>query len=321
MAARTLFVMFYAGAIEGHDRWIRPSQVTDMSDQQAEMMTDADRQAWVVHSLSSKKERPLNTWYAPNSREPVRDETIRYGFISLGAVVERSGLPVTTPLPKYAMTQVFASLFDESLIGIDLELAIQHWQKSHLNPAALSRIRLLHSNAAAATAGAIQAILPNAGVITLEAGPSGVIGKSVLEQFAPKFLKNPAVLWLSQSGEKIGIDLASQLRLKIDPSKTLPDVILVDLGEKKDGSDMLFVFIEIVASDGPVDSLRKKKLTEIAIEAGFSPEHLAFVTAFKDRSSPAFRKAIPEIAWGTYVWFCSEPDFIIELKAGSQLKA
>lgn len=319
MAARTLYVMFYAGAIEGQERWIRPSQVTDMSDEQAELLSDEERNAWVEQALSRKKERPANTWYAPNSREPVRDETIRYGFIALGAVWERAGLPVTTPLPKYAMTQKFASLFDESLVGQQLEDAILAWQKAHLNPAALSRIMLLGANAAAANSDTITATLPNAGVVTLESGPSGVIGKCVIEDFAPKFLKNPAVLWLSQSGEKVGIDLASRLKLKIDPSKTLPDVILVDLGTKTDGSDMLFVFIEIVASDGPVNSVRKKKLTEIAVEAGFSPEHLAFVTAFQDRSASAFKKAMSELAWGTYAWFCSEPDNIISLKDGKSL--
>lgn len=68
MAARTLYVMFYAGAVEGADRWIRPSQVTDMSDVQAALLTDEERQSWVKQALSSKKDRPVTTWYAPNSR-------------------------------------------------------------------------------------------------------------------------------------------------------------------------------------------------------------------------------------------------------------
>ncbi|EHD2270853.1 restriction endonuclease [Vibrio cholerae] len=319
MAARTLYVMFYAGAVEGADRWIRPSQVTDMSDVQATLLTDEERQSWVKQALSSKKDRPVTTWYAPNSREPVRDETIRYGFIALGAVIERTGLPVTTPLPKYAMSKAFAALFNVDLIGDDLEALIRSWQNSHLNAAALSRIRLLGAHATAAASDQITATLPNSGLVMLESGPSGVIGKAVIEQFARKFLKTPAVLWLSQSGEKVGIDLASRLKLKIDPSKTLPDVILVDLGTKTDGSDMLFVFIEIVASDGPINSMRKQKLTEIAIEAGFSAQNLAFVTAFQDRSAAPFKKAMSELAWGTYAWFCSEPDNLIELRNGSSI--
>ncbi|GGW96647.1 hypothetical protein GCM10007391_33460 [Alteromonas halophila] len=285
-----------------------------MFDRQAQRLHVSERESWSSYSLSSKKERPVNTWYAPNSREPVRDETIRYGLIALGAVVERQGLPVTTPKPKYALAADFSALFDESLSSDALDANIAAWQKDHLNPAALSRIRLLSAGAAAISSDAVSAKLPNNSLITLEAGPSGVIGKSVLEDFAPRFLKNPAVLWLSQSGEKIGIDLASQLNLQIDPSKTLPDVILVDLGTQADGSDMLFVFIEIVASDGPVNSIRKEKLTNIAIDAGFSTKHLSFVTAFQDRSAPAFKKSMSELAWGTYVWFCSEPDNIIVLR-------
>ena len=58
MAARTLYVMFYAGAIDGQERWIRPSQVTDMSDEQAVLLSDEERNAWVEQALSSKKERP-----------------------------------------------------------------------------------------------------------------------------------------------------------------------------------------------------------------------------------------------------------------------
>lgn len=57
MAARTLYVMFYAGAIEGQDRWIRPSQVTDMYDEQAEQLSDDEREAWVKRALSSKNDR------------------------------------------------------------------------------------------------------------------------------------------------------------------------------------------------------------------------------------------------------------------------
>lgn len=319
MAARTIYVMFYAGAIEGYERWIRPSQVTDMSDDQANKLADTERADWVQQSLSSQKPRPPVTWYAPNSREPVRDETIRQGFIALGAVVERPNMPVTTPRPKYSIASSFAALFDGDLTNDDLNKAIQEWQTSHLNPAALGRIKLVGAHVAAANSDKVTATLPNSSVVTLEAGPSGIIGKSVIEQFSKKFLKNPAVLWLSQSGEKVGIDLASNLKIKIDPSKTLPDIILVDLGARADGGDMLFVFIEVVASDGPINAFRKGKLTEIAVEAGFEAEQLVFVTAFQDRSSPAFRKAMSELAWGTYAWFCSEPDNLIDLQDGQSV--
>ena len=35
MAAKTIFVMLYTGAVTDRDRWIRPDQVTRMTDDQA----------------------------------------------------------------------------------------------------------------------------------------------------------------------------------------------------------------------------------------------------------------------------------------------
>lgn len=68
MAAKTIYVMFYAGAIEGSDRWVRPSQVTDMTDDQAQLTDVESRKAWVKMMLSNKKKKPENPWYAANSR-------------------------------------------------------------------------------------------------------------------------------------------------------------------------------------------------------------------------------------------------------------
>ncbi|WP_419616399.1 BsuBI/PstI family type II restriction endonuclease, partial [Thiolapillus sp.] len=39
----------------------------------------------------------------------------------------------------------------------------------------------------------------------------------------------------------------------------------------------------------------------------------AFLTAFLDRSSQPFKKSISELAWGSYAWFSTEPDYIIDL--------
>ena len=43
MAARTVFSMLYVGAIEGNDRWIRPDQVTRMTDEQARLTSETAR--------------------------------------------------------------------------------------------------------------------------------------------------------------------------------------------------------------------------------------------------------------------------------------
>ena len=37
----------------------------------------------------------------------------------------------------------------------------------------------------------------------MEAGPSSIITKAVVEVFALRFLHDPAVLWISESGNKV----------------------------------------------------------------------------------------------------------------------
>lgn len=316
MAARTVYVMFYAGAIEGSDNWIRPSQVTDMSNAQAASIDDDSRLAWMTSSMSTKKIRPSDAWYAPNSREPIRDETIRTGFIPCRAVIERPGVPTTSSKPKYALNAAFAALFDPSLTAEALKEAIEKWQNFHLSKTAISRLRLMKQGAAAAAKDAVSVTFPNGEIRSLAPGQSSVIAKAVIEVFGPRFLKQPTVLWLSESGNKVVARdeaVAGALGLKIDPTKALPDIILVDLGLDDNGSDMLVVFVEVVASDGPINRERKSALTTMALEAGFDKHHLAFLTAYSDRSSQPFRRSISELAWGSYAWFVSEPENIIDL--------
>jgi hypothetical protein len=78
----------------------------------------------------------------------------------------------------------------------------------------------------------------------------------------------------------------------------------------------LLVFIEAVATDGPINDLRKTALSRIAQEAGFQSEHVAFVTAYLDRGAQPFKKTVGGLAWGTYAWFASEPDKLMMLSAG-----
>ena len=43
IAAKTIFVMLYIGAIEGAECWLRPDQVTRMTDAQATLAEDQNR--------------------------------------------------------------------------------------------------------------------------------------------------------------------------------------------------------------------------------------------------------------------------------------
>ncbi|WP_419614837.1 BsuBI/PstI family type II restriction endonuclease, partial [Thiolapillus sp.] len=243
-------------------------------------------------------------------------ETIRTGLIPLQAVVVRQGIPTTSSKPTYALQKGFSELFSINLYGDDLDAAIENWQKRYLSKAAITRLKLM-KDYGSEDSESVQIKFPDGAIRKLEPGPSSLISKAVIEEFAPRFLKKPKVLWLSESGNKVVAQdeaLAKALGLQIDPSRTLPDIILVDLGDDSSGLEILVVFTEVVASDGPINRQRKEILTTLATEAGFDPEHLAFLTAFLDRSSQPFKKSISELAWGSYAWFSTEPDYIIDLR-------
>ena len=88
IAAKTVFVMLYIGAVYGVDRWLRPDQVTRMSDDQASLADDQDRVAWLADSMRPAADHIQGRWFAANTREPIRDETLREGLVRLGAVRE-----------------------------------------------------------------------------------------------------------------------------------------------------------------------------------------------------------------------------------------
>ncbi|HYW54527.1 MAG TPA: BsuBI/PstI family type II restriction endonuclease [Dongiaceae bacterium] len=124
------------------------------------------------------------------------------------------------------------------------------------------------------------------------------------------------MLWLSESGNKVVArdeNLAASIGLAIEADRDLPDVILVDLA----ADEPLLVFVEVVATDGPVTERRRDAISKQTDAAGFARKRIAFVTAYVDREAPAFRRTIGTIAWGTFVWFASEPDNIIVLRRGN----
>jgi hypothetical protein len=259
-------------------------------------------------------------WYAPNTREPIRDETIRSGLVLTGAVIERAGLPTTSAKPRYALRRDFAALFEEGEPEASAKKKMGRWQKKSLSPAALARIRLMQAAVVASERGDVLVKFPNGETRRMAAGPSSIISKAVIEEFTPRLLKAPGVVFLSESGNKVVArddQLARSSGLNIDPERNLPDIILVDLGPKSP----LLVFVEVVATDGAVTQPRMEALLGIAVTAGFDAKHVAFLSAFSDRRTSAYRKLASELAWGSFAWFSSEPDAIVLFRKSGPKKA
>lgn len=317
IAAKTVFVMLYIGAVEGDRRWLRPDQVTRMTDTQAALSEDGDREAWLEASMRPSGDAIQGRWYAANTREPIRDETLRDGLVRTGAVDERSGLPTTSPQPRYALVEDFAALFDPSLTNEALHAAIADWQTEHLSAGALARVEILRRGAVARE-GHVLVTFPSGETREMEPGPSSVISKAVVEEFAPRFLSQPGVNWLSESRNQVVArddELAQAIGLRIEPGRNLPDAILVDLGP----AEPLLVFVEVVASAGPVSDARQSALLAIATEAGFRDNQVAFVTAYADRDDAAFKRTVSELAWRSFAWFMSDAEHIIALHGGTHV--
>ncbi|WP_218054410.1 BsuBI/PstI family type II restriction endonuclease [Phenylobacterium immobile] len=311
VAASTIYTALYIGAIEGEDVWLGPKHVYRMTVDQAALTGDADRLGYIATIRRPNGEVAGQRWYQDTTRESIRDDTLREGLVVVGAVMMKTGLPTTSSKPRYALRADFAALFDPLLEGNALDTALSDWRSAKLNKGALARLAIVRQGAGQ-TADAVLVKFPNGETRLMSPGPSSEITRAVVEVFAIRFLAKPAVLSISESGNKVvqrDLALAQSVGLNIQADENLPDVVLVDL----EPEHPLLVFVEVVASDGPVGVRRKAALEKLATGAGFPTEHVAFVTAYLDRSAGPFKKTVNSLAWGTYAWFAAEPEQLMML--------
>ena len=313
MTAKTVFVFLYGGMVEGANCYLRPSHIYFFTGEQAQLIGDDNRLLWLSNSRKPGFRPEGARWYADTTKEPIRDDTIRFGLMHVGAAGKLPGYAVTSSVPTYFLKSDFAAIFNPDLDEPAQDAAIAAWQKKHLTTAARARMALL----AAGKVKSDDEVLvncPDGTVAKLSSGPSSIISKAVVEQFASNFLGRPSLLWLSESRAKIRYQdekAAKALGLDIDQSKILPDIILANVGES--GEDTHLVFVEVVASDGPMNQARRDALLQYIMQSGFPEEQCLFGTAFEDRAHSAFKKCLPELAWGTFAWFRSEPDCLLWL--------
>lgn len=306
--SRVVFCALYIGAVEGTDRWFAPRHLYRMTDALS-VIDDPGVRLGYYRRVPKSSEA---SWYADNSREGARDEGVRQGLIPLNAMVRRQGVDTTSSKGRYALHPGFAALFDPALAGAALDAAVAAWQGQFLTGAARARAAL----AGTMDAKGVTVSHPQGGSTVLPPGESSVITKAVVEGFARTFLAEPAVVWISSSAVKAFSDdrLNRVLKVKLDVASLLPDVVLVDL----ERPSLKLVFVEVVATDGPVTEQRKAGLLELlaASPMGYAPGDALFVTAYRDRGARPVSKAMQDLAWGSFAWFMSEPDNLMQLHDG-----
>jgi hypothetical protein len=320
LAAAAVTAMLHVGAVIPDDattapsntRLVRPTTLLWMSDEFAARTSDDERLAYyaaarkngkAVRQLADEWEFAHRPWYADNSRETLRDEVFPE-LISHGALWLDTTVPTTSGAPRYALTESFAALFDPALDGEAFADAAAQWQHTHLTPTA--RGRTLVAQQLARTDASVTVSLPaQQGTRQLTPGTSSLIAKGVIEKWAPAKLAEPFLLFLSESATKLHVidaGLLRQLGLEINASTLLPDLLMFE------ARSATFWFIEVVATDGPVDEARKAALTAWAANHGIEASSCQFLTAFASRTSSVARRRFSDLAGGTWAWFLDEPD-------------
>jgi hypothetical protein len=306
-AARTVFVLLYINAVEGQDVWLTPKHVYKFTVEQTEIQDEEKRKSYQVDCIRPKFIPNGTRWYADNSREPIRDETLKDGFVSKGVVVVNPTVATTSSKGRYALREHFAYLF--LLSDDDFEVEVLEWQKRYLSSSEMAKVRIMKERYGI---GAVQVILPNGERRNLSTGKSSLLAKAVIEQFATRFFLQPAVLWISESGNKVVVQddrLMRDLGLPIDQQRLLPDMVLADLGREQ----TLLVFVEIVYSDGPITEQRKADLLIMTDAAGYERENVAFVSAFEQRNAAPLKRRFSGIATDSLIWCMTEPDLLVWL--------
>lgn len=321
LAAASVAALIYVGAVEepaaapADQRFARPSMVMWLDDATLARDSSEDRDAWYAAAAGGNAKASvtalLGRWgltfsprYADNTRESLRDETWP-AWQALGAMRSRAGLPTSSSTPRWVLSRAFADLFAPDLDDEEVADLVEAWTARHMSTS--GRTEAFAAREAARAEHAVPVRLPGGATRLLEPGGASRILRGVIEEWAPRKLAQPLVLSISEPGDEVyladGAQLAA-LGITIDPSRLLPDALLVDAG----GDDVDFWIVEAVHTDGEISEARKALLLGWAAGQGIPAERCSFLTAFESRNAGPARRRLKDLADGTHAWFLAEPD-------------
>ena len=220
--------------------------------------------------------------YAPNTRETFRRQTM-HQFVEAGIAIynpDQPDRPVNSPKACYQVSQ-------EALEVIQT-FGTERWQEI-LDLYLEGQESLAAKWAKHREMQMVPVTLPEGNELSLTPGAHSELIKLILTEFAPRFAPGASVIYVGDTGDKVGHFEEQQLAemgVTVDQHGKMPDVVLY-YGDK----DWLLL-VEFVTTHGPVDSKRHNELATLFKDA---IPGLVYVTAFPDRG--IMGRYLRDISW------------------------
>lgn len=234
--------------------------------------------------------------YAPNTRETIRDEAVKY-FVESGLVLRNPDnlkRPTTSAKTVYQIEPTALLLFRAcGTLEWTVRLA------AYLKTRSSIRQEIYRGRELAR----VPVHLPDGEIVRLSPGGQNPLIKTVIEEFCSRYVQSPVVVYIGDTEDKfkyLHAHYLADLGVTIDSAAKMPDVVVHDTVRN------WLLLIEAVASAGWVDGKRRKELKELFRQ---STAGLVFVTAFESRQ--AMQSHITKISWETEVWIAEDAEHLI----------
>lgn len=236
------------------------------------------------------------TRYAPNTRETIRDEAVKY-FVEEGLLAKNPDEPARPTNSGKTVYQI-----EPTALNLCRAFKTDTWGAT-LKRYLAAKEDIKRELQRARDIARIPVRLPTGKEITLSPGGQNPLIKAFIEEFCTRFVPGGVVLYVGDAENKFQYfetEYFARLGVQIDSAAKMPDVVAHD--PKREW----LVIGEAVTSAGVVDGKRRRELKELF--AGFR-SGLVFVTAFEDRD--AMGRFLSQISWETEVWIACDPDHVV----------
>ncbi len=234
--------------------------------------------------------------YAPNTRETIRDEAVKY-FVEYGLLLknpDQLDRPVNSGKTVYQIEPRALAVL-QAYGTKSWTMLLAEYQKD--------RSGLLKEMQRGRSLVRIPVSLPGGGRVQLSPGGQNSLIRRIVHDFCSRFAPGGEVLYLGDAEDKfihLETERLKELGVRLPAAAKIPDVMVYDQRRN------WLLLIEAVTTAGPVDGKRRKELKDLfaGCVAG-----LVFVTCFETRK--AMQGFLSQIAWESEVWIADDPEHLI----------